>query len=131
VSREARRFSYLILAALLLLAPSVVLADQAGFVPGELVIGYAQPADRDRALSNFASLKDAVQIGGSKLREVSAESVSDKAVKLQFKFPESVKSESRPRPEQELGLLQDVARQLKQSDPTIRYAHPNWIAEVR
>ena len=118
----------LILAAVLLFACPIALADQPKFEPGALLVGYEKSTDRDRAVSVLADIKDAVRIRGGKLEEVRVEIVSDKAVKLRFKFPDSVLSATRNDPGQELGLLQDVARQLKQNDPSIRYAHPNWIA---
>jgi hypothetical protein len=117
-----------IVAAVLLFAQPIALADQPKFEPGALLVGYEKSTDRDRAVSVLASIKDTVRIRGGKLEEVRVEIVSDKTVKLRFKFPDSVLSATHNDPGQELGLLQDVARQLKQNDPSIRYAHPNWIA---
>ena len=121
----------LILATLLPFALSIVLADQPKFEPGALLVGYEKSTDRDRAVSMLAGVKDSVRVRGGKLEAVQVEVVSDKAVKLRFKFPDQVLNATRNDPEQELGLLQDVARQLKQNDGSIRYAHPNWIAATR
>jgi hypothetical protein len=117
-----------ILAAAILFTWAIALADQPKFESGALLVGYERSTDRDRAASVLASIKDAVRIGGGKLEEVRVEIVSDKALKLLFKFPDGILSATRNDPGLELALLQDVARQLKQNDPSIRYAHPNWIA---
>jgi hypothetical protein len=117
-----------ILTAVLLFTCPIALADQPKFEPGALLVGYEKPTDRDHAVSVLASIKDVVRIRGGKLEEVRVEIVSDKTVKLRFKFPDSVLSATRNEPGLELGLLRDLARQLKQNDPSIRYAHPNWIA---
>ena len=127
-----KRAAYLLAVATLhLFATPMALGDQSKFEPGELLVGYERPADRDHAAKNLSSVKDVIQVRGSKLERVQVQIVGDKSLKLRLKFPDKVLNTSRNNLAEELALLQDVAKQLKDRDGSIRYAHPNWIAEVK
>jgi hypothetical protein len=49
---------------------------------------------------------------------------------LRLRFAGNVSNAASDNPNNELALLLDVAKQLKQNDGSIRYAHPNWIAGI-
>jgi hypothetical protein len=126
-----KRAAYLFAAAALqLLATPMALADQSKFEPGELLVGYQRPADRDQAAKNLSSVKDLIQVRGSNPERVQVQIVGDRSLKLRLKFPDKVLRTSRNNSAEELALLQDVAKRLKDSDTSVRYAHPNWIAEI-
>jgi hypothetical protein len=57
--------------------------------------------------------------------------VADKAVKLHLTFPAPVLNVTHNNPSEEIAVLQDVAKQIKDADHSVEYAHPNWIAEAK
>jgi hypothetical protein len=111
------------------IAPSF--AAEPKFEPGELLIGYMTSNDRDRAIKKLAGAKDALRVRGERLEGVEAQPIAGNAVKLRLTFSAHVLSARRNNPSEEVADLQEVAKQLKETDPSVQYAHPNWIAEVR
>ena len=111
------------------IAPSF--AAEPKFEPGELLIGYMTSNDRDRALKKLTGAKDALRVRGERLEGVEAQPIAGNAVKLRLTFSAHVLSARRNNPSEEVADLQEVAKQLKETDPSVQYAHPNWIAEVR
>jgi hypothetical protein len=109
--------------------PSV--ATDPKFEPGELLVGYVTSGDRDAALKRLAGAKDALRVRGERLVNVEALPVADKAVKLHLTFPPPVLSATRNNPSEEIAVLQDVAKQIKDADHSVEYAHPNWIAQAK
>jgi hypothetical protein len=112
-----KRAAYLLAAATLqLFAAPMALADQSKFEPGELLVGYQRPADRDQAAKNLSSVKDLIEVRGSNPERVQVQIVGDRSLKLRLTFPDKVLSPSRNNSAEELALLQDVAKQLKDRD---------------
>ena len=118
-------------ATLQLFAMPMALANQSKFEPGALLVGYQRPADRDQAAKNLSSVKDLIEVRGSNPERVQVQIVGDKSLKLQLTFSDKVLNFSRNNSAKELALLQDVAKQLKDRDGSVRYAHPNWTAEIK
>jgi hypothetical protein len=106
-------------------------AAEPKFEPGELLIGYMTSNDRDRAIKKLAGAKDALRVRGERLEGVEAQPIAGNAVKLRLTFSAHVLSARRNNPSEEVADLQEVAKQLKETDSSVQYAHPNWIAEVR
>jgi subtilisin family serine protease len=99
-------------------------------VPGELLIGFDSDADRDQLIQRLGETKDRLRARGEPPAAVIVERQSGSALKLTIEFPEHVKSRLRTNPEDELPMLEDLARQLKANDSNIKYAHPNWILTI-
>jgi hypothetical protein len=106
-------------------------AAELKFAPGELLIGYTTPNDRDSAVKNLGRDKGTLRVRGEPLDGVEIQPIADKAVKLRLTFPARVLSVTRNNPSEEIAVLQDVAKQLKETDHSVQYAHPNWIADVQ
>jgi hypothetical protein len=106
-------------------------AAERKFEPGELLIGYATSSDRDRGIKKLTGTKDTLRVRGDRLEGVDAQPIASNAVKLRLTFPTRVLSATRDNPSAEIADLQELARQLKEMDPSVQYAHPNWIADVR
>jgi len=106
-------------------------AAEPKFEPGELLIGYMTSNDSDRAIKKLAGAKDALRVRGERLEGVEAQPIAGNAVKLRLTFSAHVLSARRNNPSEEVADLQEVAKQLKETDSSVQYAHPNWIAEVR
>jgi hypothetical protein len=119
--------------ALLFLFATVVssVAAEPKFEPGELLVGYATSSDRDAALKRLNGAKDVLRVRGERLVNVEIQPVADKAVKLHLTFPAPVLSATHNNPSEEIAVLQDVAKQIKDADHSVEYAHPNWIAEAK
>ncbi len=109
--------------------PSAAQSPQARqFVPGELLIGYKSASDKNKAVQD---LSNAQRKGGMRTRSggqsdnLTVEPFSETAIKLKLDFRTAKRS--KPSPQEELDFLLETARQLKESNDSIRYAHPNWI----
>jgi len=110
---------------------STTFASVQAFDPGELEIGYATPNDRDAALKSLLTARNVIRIRGQAPKSIEARAVSDKALIVRITYPAAVANATRNDPTKELAILQDVARQLKDADRSIRYAHPRWkVAET-
>jgi hypothetical protein len=119
--------------ALLFVFATVVssVAAEPKFEPGELLVGYTTSSDRDAALKRLSGAKDVLRVRGERLVNVEIQPVADKAVKLHLTFPAPVLSVTHNNPSEEIAVLQDVAKQIKDADHSVEYAHPNWIAEAK
>jgi hypothetical protein len=106
-------------------------ADEPKFEPGELLVGYVTSGDRDAALKRLAGAKDILRVRGEQLVNVEIQPVADKSVKLHLTFPAPVLSVTQNNPSEEIAVLQDVAKQIKDADHSVEYAHPNWIAKAK
>jgi len=101
------------------------------FEPGELLVGFASSSDRDAALKRLSGAKDILRVRGERLVSVEVQPIADKTVKLHLTFPAPVLSATRNNPTEEIAVLQDVAKQIRDTDNSVQYAHPNWMAEVK
>jgi hypothetical protein len=120
------------LAILLFLGIAVpAFAAEQKFEPGELVIGYATPNDRDNAMKKLNSAKDIPRVRGERLDALEAKPIAENAIKVRLTLPARVLRATRNNPSEELAVLQDVAKQLRENDPSVRYAHPSWIADAQ
>jgi hypothetical protein len=106
-------------------------AAEPKFEPGELLVGYTTSSDRDAALKRLSGAKDVLRVRGERLVDIEIQPVADKAVKLHLTFPAPVLSATHNNPSEEIAVLQDVAKQIKDADHSVEYAHPNWIAEAK
>jgi subtilisin family serine protease len=99
-------------------------------VPGELLVGFASDQDRDRLIGRLEETRERLRARGEPPAAITVEPRSGSALKLRIEFPERIRSRLDGNPEDELALLQDLARQLKANDSRIQYAHPNWIRSI-
>ena len=97
------------------------------FEPGTLIIGYKSQADRQQAEQEFKAAKDAVNVRGERAENVQFEPVGNSALKLRLELPVRMRGRANDDPKVELQLLQETAKQIKESDNRVKYAHPNWI----
>jgi hypothetical protein len=102
-------------------------AAEPQFVSGELVIGYATPADRDTALKKLSGAKN-MQVRGAPIDKVDAQPVAESAIKLRVTFPREVLRSVHGQSDEGVAL-EEIAGDLKANDKTVRYAHPNWILD--
>jgi subtilisin family serine protease len=105
------------------------------FVPGEIIVGYKSAKDRDTALKEMTAGANGrtrgLRGGGEPLASVRGEAVGEMAVKLRVQFSPSVRQATQRSPADELKALQEVARQVKESDSRVKYSHPNWILNIK
>jgi hypothetical protein len=120
-----RLLVYLGLALASIVSPSSAAEPQ--FVSGELVIGYATPADRDSALKKLSGAKN-MQVRGAPIDKVDAQPVAESAIKLRVTFPREVVRSVHGQSDEGVAL-EEIAGDLKANDKTVRYAHPNWILD--
>jgi subtilisin family serine protease len=106
----------------------VALAQQRArdFVPGELIVGYASPADADAALREAGASQGAPSLRGLPALAIEAKKSSESSLKLHIDFSASAMSRFQSQPTSELRLLQDIADRLKRQNPRVVYAYPNW-----
>ena len=116
---------------LFLLSMTPGFAAEPRFVPGELLIGYTSASDRDTAIKKLSGAKETLRVRGEKLEAMDVQPMADKSVKLRLTFPARVLNATRNNPSEEKAVLDDIAKQLKDSDKSVQYAHPNWIAEMQ
>lgn len=105
-------------------------APSQSFVPGELIVGYNSPKDRAAAMREMRTTTDKVRVRGETPRGVQARELGGSAITLHIDFPARVSRSTQGDPASELSLLQEVAQQLKEKDPRVKYAHPNWIMGI-
>ena len=105
-------------------------ADTPPYVPGELLVGFANDRDRDQVVNQLGATKERLRARGEPPATMALERRSGSALLLKIELPENVKSRLGGDPADELSVLQDFARQLKAGDSRIRYAHPNWIVMI-
>jgi serine protease len=105
-------------------------ADEPQFVPGELIVGYKSEQDRAAAMKEINGTREGVR----SLRRpgsVEATEAGSTSLKLHFTFPESTTRGLRSGSGgSELAALQDLAKNLRESDSRVQYAHPNWIMNI-
>jgi hypothetical protein len=111
----------------LAIVASVGSAAEPQFVSGELVIGYATPADRDTALKKLSTAKN-MQVRGAPIDKIDAQPVAESAIKLRVTFPRDVLRSVHGQSDEGVAL-EEIAGDLKANDKTVRYAHPNWILD--
>ena len=100
------------------------------FVPGELIIGYRSPEERDDAIRNIDQTKSMLRIRGVNPVGTQVKKVGDAGVVLHIDFPESLKRSTQSIPGSDYSLLEEAAKQLKEKDSKVKYAHPNWIMRI-
>jgi serine protease len=100
-------------------------------VPGELLIGFETDQDRDQLIENLDQARSRLRARGEAPAGMTVERRSGSALSVRIEFPENVRSRLRTNPEDELALLEELARQLKTENSRIKYAHPNWIRTLK
>jgi hypothetical protein len=110
---------------------SVLLAQTSGrsFEPGELIVGYKSPDDREHALRQLNSAVVSLHVRGEPVENLQVQPVGLSAVKLRFNLPDKVQATTAKDSGTELQVLQDLAAQIKNDDDRVKYAHPNWILD--
>ena len=117
--------------SLALIFPDVGQAQQSPareFVPGDLMIGFASEQDREAAAKKLREKKLGVR--GEKAAGVHVETVGPTGLLLHIELPESLKPRDSWQSASELSLLEEIANKLKASNPSVVYAHPNWITKL-
>jgi subtilisin family serine protease len=97
------------------------------FEPGTLIVGYKSEADRQQAEQDLTSTRDTVTVRGERAESVQFEAVGSTALKLRVEMPVRMRGRANDDPKLELQLLQDAAKEIKDRDSRVKYAHPNWI----
>jgi hypothetical protein len=100
------------------------------FVPGQILIGTDTTADRDSLARRLEQSQRNYRAGNDSLAGLTVEKSGNSSLRLKVQFSDTVKGRVRGNPNAELGLLQDLADQIRSNNPNIRYAHPNWIVRV-
>jgi serine protease len=93
------------------------------FTPGELIVGFESQEHRQQLKQK---LTDAVTLRGERADSVQAEDVGDTALRIRIEPGPRVRGATRNDPAAELQVLQEKAKEFRDADPRIRYAHPNW-----
>jgi serine protease len=86
---------------------------QHDFVPGELLVGYNSEQDREVAAAEL-------RVRGAQGNSVTVEKIGPNVLKIRIELPRGAAGS-------QLGILENLATALKESDSRIKYAHPNWI----
>src|SRR5262249_6937703 len=111
-----------------------VLAQQPGgtppHVPGELVVGLASQADREALVNRLDATRRGLRAAGEAPARLTVTRTGPSELKVTVEFPQNVRRGLVNNPGAELEYLQEIARQLKASNPNVEYAHPNWIVNV-
>lgn len=103
--------------------------DPPVFVPGELIIGYKSQGDREQAIQELNLVKDQLKQRGDNNDEMQFEAVGDSALKLRIESPAKTRGSASDQA-LELKGLRDTAKNIKETDSRVRYAHPNWILKI-
>ena len=80
-----------------------VLADRAAaqgnpsqpFVPGELIVGYKSPEDREDAIREMRQTKEKLRVRGEIPSDMQANKVGESALRVRIDFPNAVKRSTR------------------------------------
>jgi hypothetical protein len=99
------------------------------FEPGELIIGYQSPDDRERALEKLKETQNKVTVRGQIIDRVELKPVGRSALLLIISWPNELKPQMQADPVAELQILQELALHIKNEDQNIKYVHPNWIID--
>ena len=106
-------------------------ADAPKFEAGEIIIGYKSAQDREAAVKEIDAVKDNFTVRGDERAEGLATSpVGTTALKLHIQMPATVRGEAANDPNVERKVLEDLSAKIKETDPRVKYAHPNWILDV-
>jgi serine protease len=124
--------------AMLLAAGALTLAgagralaqDAEEFVPGELLVGLDSELDRDTLIGQLERTRSNLRAGGEAPAALIPERNGEATLKLKVEFQTATQSRLRTNPSAELQLLEQVADQIKTSNPKVQYAHPNWIVRL-
>jgi subtilisin family serine protease len=101
------------------------------FVPGQLIVGFKSPQALDKAVGD---LKQTERSGGLSSRGATSSSVgierlSDKSAKIHFDF--RTRAGTKLAEGAELDALQEYAKLLAKENPSVEYAHPNWVLQLQ
>jgi subtilisin family serine protease len=110
--------------------PAIGQSSPPAFEPGTLIIGYKSQADRQQAEQALRATRDSVSVRGERAENLQFEAVGDSALKLRLDLPAKVRGRGIDDPKVELQLLQETAKQIKENDNRVQYAHPNWILKA-
>src|SRR5579871_12330 len=101
------------------------------FVPGELIVGYKSPQDRDDAIKDIRDTKSkSLRVRGAVPDSVNVKKIGETSLQVHIDFPKETQRSVRDNPASEYTVLEEVAKQLKDNDPRVKYAHPNWIMTI-
>jgi subtilisin family serine protease len=127
---SATLISLFALCAMAPLAQRAAAQTQPSFVSGELLVGYETPSARSESEQ---MLREASERGGVTTRSSASGTLTVRALNetsLLLKFELKDVRGSTPPPSEELEILNEVAQSLRERDPRVLYAHPNWIQRL-
>jgi hypothetical protein len=104
--------------------------EGAEFVPGQILVGVDTPGDRDPLAQKLEQDRPRFRTGNDNLAGLSVEKSGRSSLRLKVEFSDTVKGRLSSDPNAELGLLEDLANQIRANNPNVRYAHPNWVVRV-
>jgi len=102
----------------------------ASHVPGQLLIGFQSPADRESLLNQLDQAKEGIRAGGERPSDVVVARRGESGMIIKIEYPANLRERMRGDPNAELAVLREIAGQLKASNNKITYAHPNWIRRL-
>src|SRR6476661_6787175 len=91
------------------------------FVPGELLVGFSSPQDRDNLAVSLPAARQSLRAGGEAPAALVTERQSGNTLKLKIDFSSNTRNRLRNAPGAELSLLQDVASQIKSNNASVTY----------
>ncbi|MEJ2228671.1 MAG: S8 family peptidase [Alphaproteobacteria bacterium] len=107
--------------------PSFAEENTPDFVPGELIIGFKSEKARQDALQELQTKEESggftTRGGGSK--SITAKPIGNKEIKLKLNILTT--RGIKPQKQEELTILKEMSEDIRKSDSTVEYAHPNWI----
>jgi subtilisin family serine protease len=130
---SARRLTFVFVAMLVMQGVAnraVAQSSPPAFEPGALIIGYKSQGDAEKAVQELNAARDGVSVRGERAQSVQVEPVGKATVKLRIELPVRMRGQVNDDPKAELKILQDTAKQIKDRDSRIKYAHPNWILGI-
>src|ERR1043166_2839646 len=100
--------------------PTWAQADQsAEFVPGEILVGVNSPQERDAVVQQIEAGGQRYR-SGNQIAGLEVQQSGNSALRIKVEFSDSAKGRLRNDPNAELGLLQNLAQQIKANNPRIR-----------
>ena len=130
---SARRLTFVFIAILIMQGAANRAVGQSSppaFEPGALIIGYKSQGDAQKAVQELNAARDGVSVRGERAQSVQVEPVGRATVKLRIELPVRMRGQVNDDPKVELKILQETAKQIKDRDSRIKYAHPNWILGI-
>jgi len=118
-----------IISAFAVSAPAIAQQQGAQFVPGELIVGYNSPEERNSAIGELNAPR--LRTRGLTVDSVQAQPMGETSIKLRIEQPGRITTRGLQNPQADLQALEQFARDIKERDTRVKYAHPNWIMTIK